>query len=42
MEGCEFSAVLIFQDFLITYKKRNMKCGLEFFNFIKFIPIDMG
>ena len=33
------STVLIFWDFLITYKKKKMECSSEFFNFIS---IDSG
>ena len=33
-EGCELSKFFIFRNFFITYEKKKMECGLEFFNFI--------
>ena len=41
MDDCELSTFLIFQDFSITYKKKKMECGSEFFNFMKLILIDL-
>ena len=38
MEDCELSTFLLFQYFFITYKKKKMESGSEFFNFI---PIDL-
>ena len=34
MKGCELSTFLLVQDFFIPYKKKKMKYGAEFFNFL--------